>query len=78
MDKYIHVLFYFESYRALMWQKWFAMRFLGQDSDINIDTEIPEFSKWRWTDPALIVQQIVPFKRSVYTAVLEEFTPLLP
>lgn len=58
-------------------QKWFAMRFLGQDSDINIATEIPEFSEWKWTPPNLIVDQIVPFKRDVYTRVLQEFAPLL-
>lgn len=58
-------------------QKWFAMRFLGDDTEINIATEIPEFSEWRWTPPGDIVAQIVPFKRAVYSAVLDEFAPLL-
>jgi len=58
-------------------QKWFAMRYLGDDADINIETEIPEFSEWRWTPASQIVEQIVPFKRDVYAAVVQEFAPLL-
>ena len=59
-------------------QKWFLMKFHGTDADINIETEIPEFSEWRWTPADQLVANIVPFKRSVYAAVLREFTPLLP
>ena len=33
-------------------QKWFLMRFLGEDSDVNIDTDEPEFSAWKWITPA--------------------------
>lgn len=54
-------------------QKWFLMRFLGQDKDVNIATEHPEFSEWRWMDPADLVANIVPFKRTVYEQVLAEF-----
>ncbi len=54
-------------------QMWFLMRFLGDESDINIDTEHPEFSEWRWLDPAALVENIVPFKREVYAQVLEAF-----
>lgn len=53
-------------------QKWFLMRFQGEDSDINIATEHPEFSHWRWLPPADLVDNIVPFKRDVYRAVLAE------
>ncbi len=53
-------------------QKWFLMRFLGEDSDINIETEHPEFSEWRWLPVALLAENIVPFKRAVYEAVVEE------
>ncbi len=54
-------------------QKWFLMRFHGQDTDINIETEHPEFSAWRWLASADLVDNIVPFKRDVYAAVLAAF-----
>jgi putative (di)nucleoside polyphosphate hydrolase len=58
-------------------QKWVLMRFLGQDADVNIATDHPEFSEWRWLPPADLVANIVPFKRAVYTSVLDEFEALL-
>ena len=58
-------------------QKWFLMRFDGTDEQVNIETEHPEFSTWRWQDPAHLVERIVPFKRAVYEKVVEEFTPYL-
>ncbi|MGE0659137.1 MAG: RNA pyrophosphohydrolase [Reyranellaceae bacterium] len=58
-------------------QKWFAMRFTGQDDDINIATKHPEFSRWQWAAADSIVSLIVPFKRDLYRAVLEEFAPVL-
>ena len=58
-------------------QKWFLMRFEGQDDQVNIETEHPEFSKWRWLPVADLVAQIVPFKRAVYETVLAEFEPHL-
>ena len=54
-------------------QKWFLMRFQGEDSDVNIQTEHPEFSEWRWLSAHELVDNIVPFKREVYAAVLAEF-----
>ena len=54
-------------------QKWFLMRFLGDDSQINIETDHPEFSRWRWQDPAQLIDLIVPFKRDVYRQVLTSF-----
>lgn len=54
-------------------QKWFLMRFHGQDSDVNIETEHPEFSEWRWLAPDALVDNIVPFKREVYAKVLAAF-----
>ena len=57
-------------------QKWFAMRFTGADSDIDIATKHPEFGAWRWVKPEQIVELIVPFKRDLYRAVLEEFSHL--
>lgn len=54
-------------------QKWFLMRFQGSDADVNIVTEHQEFSAWKWIDPDELVGAIVPFKRGVYTRVLEAF-----
>ena len=58
-------------------QKWFAFDFLGEDSDINVGTDNPEFSEWKWSRMDLIVNSIVPFKRNVYSIILEEFKDLL-
>ena len=54
-------------------QKWFLMRFSGSDTDINIQTDHPEFSEWRWLPTSELVDNIVPFKRDVYAAVLKAF-----
>jgi putative (di)nucleoside polyphosphate hydrolase len=58
-------------------QKWFLLRFTGQDSDINIATEHPEFSEWKWMDLQDVPKFIVPFKRDIYMAVCAEFAPLV-
>lgn len=54
-------------------QKWVLMRYLGTDVQINIATEHPEFSEWRWLQPNDVLAEIVPFKRAVYETVLETF-----
>ncbi|WP_323781011.1 RNA pyrophosphohydrolase [Thalassovita sp.] len=54
-------------------QKWFLTRFQGRDADVNIATEHPEFSQWRWLSPDDLVDNIVPFKREVYAEVLKAF-----
>ena len=58
-------------------QKWFLMRFRGGDEQVNIATEHPEFTSWRWLAPDALVANIVPFKRDVYVQVLKEFEPYL-
>lgn len=58
-------------------QRWFLLRFLGEDGDIDIATEHPEFRVWRWADPAELPELIVPFKRALYEQVLEVFAPYL-
>ncbi len=58
-------------------QKWFLFRFTGNDADIRIDSEHPEFARWRWIGAADMVASIVPFKRAVYEAVVAEFRPHL-
>lgn len=57
-------------------QKWFALRFLGSDADIDIDTEHPEFCEWRWMKLDEVAALIVPFKRALYDRVVAEFLPL--
>lgn len=58
-------------------QIWFLLQFTGQDRDIDLATEHPEFSEWCWMSPAQVSQKIVEFKRSVYIKVLEGFAPQL-
>lgn len=58
-------------------QKWFLLRFHGTDADVNIQTDHAEFSEWRWLPVAELLDNIVPFKRHVYQAVLSEFEELL-
>ena len=55
-------------------QSWFLVRFTGADSDIDLDAHHdPEFCEWRWVDPELLPELIVPFKREVYSAIVEGF-----
>ena len=57
-------------------QKWLAFAFEGEDADIRLDASHPEFSTWRWVEPAMLGLLIVPFKRPVYLSVVAEFRPL--
>jgi putative (di)nucleoside polyphosphate hydrolase len=55
-------------------QNWFLVRFTGEDSDIDLDAhEHPEFCEWKWVDPELLPDLIVPFKREIYRAIVTEF-----
>jgi putative (di)nucleoside polyphosphate hydrolase len=71
--------------RGKMWQgrwigqvqHWFLARFLGSDSDIDLDTEHPEFRDWKWVEPAEIPALIVPFKRDLYSRLIGDFAPYL-
>ncbi|WP_299951829.1 RNA pyrophosphohydrolase [uncultured Ruegeria sp.] len=54
-------------------QKWYLMRFTGRDDQIDIATEHPEFTRWKWQDQDRLVEEIVPFKRDVYQQVMEAF-----
>ena len=58
-------------------QHWFLMRFLGQDTDVHIDTPEPEFRAWQWLEPEQLPHLIVPFKKTLYEAVLAEFAEWL-
>ncbi len=57
-------------------QKWFAFRFEGTDRDIDIATERPEFTSWKWAPMQDLPSLIVPFKRQLYRDILAEFAYL--
>jgi putative (di)nucleoside polyphosphate hydrolase len=59
-------------------QHWLLARFLGQDSHIKLDAhDPPEFCEWQWSEPDTLPDLIVPFKKRLYRAVLEEFRALI-
>ncbi len=58
-------------------QRWFLMRYLGRDHQIDIATAHPEFSEWRWITADAMLAAIVPFKRAIYAQVIEEFSDWL-
>ncbi|WP_291745376.1 RNA pyrophosphohydrolase [Bauldia sp.] len=61
-------------------QKWFALRFEGDESEIDVlepgDGDPREFSEWRWETLARLPELIVPFKRAVYEQVAEAFADI--
>ncbi|MGD8327133.1 MAG: RNA pyrophosphohydrolase, partial [Sphingomonadales bacterium] len=73
-----------EDLRGRMWggkfrgqkQKWFAMKFEGDDADINLNTHDPEFKSWKWQPIEQLTEIIVPFKRGVYAELIRRFEPL--
>jgi len=74
-----------EEWRSRLWggqwvgqeQTWFLARFIGQDTDVHIATDHPEFREWRWVDPQLLPDLIVPFKRELYQRLLRVFADYL-
>jgi putative (di)nucleoside polyphosphate hydrolase len=56
--------------------KWFALRFLGADSEINPATLHPEFSEWKWLEIGDLLPLAVPFKRSLYASAIAAFSDL--
>ncbi|HMN73397.1 MAG TPA: RNA pyrophosphohydrolase [Rhodoblastus sp.] len=62
-------------------QKWFALRFTGDDSEIDIHDpgpgHKPEFDAWRWEDVSRLPELIIPFKRQVYEQVVAALAPLI-
>ena len=58
-------------------QKWFVMRFLGKDAEINIKTENPEFCEWKWVDLENITDLVVEFKLHVYMDVKKKVKKIL-
>ena len=53
-------------------QKWFITKFLGEDSEINLNTKHPEFIDWKWIEPKLLPEVIVNFKKDLYINLLKE------
>ena len=53
-------------------QKCFIVRFLGKDSEINLETKYPEFIDWKWIEPELLPEVIVYFKKDLYLNLLKE------
>jgi putative (di)nucleoside polyphosphate hydrolase len=58
-------------------QRWFLLRFTGDERQIGIATSHPEFREWAWVEPDLLLARIVTFKRDTYRAVLDAFRPYL-
>ena len=58
-------------------QKWFLMRFIGDDSEININTSNPEFLDWQWIELDLITDVVVDFKLHVYKKLKEKVKKLI-
>ena len=58
-------------------QKWFLMRYLGEDNQINIKTKKPEFLDWKWVDLKEITNLVVDFKLHVYQEVQQKVQRLL-
>jgi putative (di)nucleoside polyphosphate hydrolase len=58
-------------------QKWFAVRFSGPDSEIDVEhpggAQVPEFNGWRWERLRNVPELVIPFKRAVYERVVAEF-----
>ena len=57
-------------------QKWFIMRFIGNDKEINLKTKYPEFLEWKWTDIESITEKVVDFKLHVYEKIKKELKNL--
>jgi putative (di)nucleoside polyphosphate hydrolase len=57
-------------------QKWFVLRYLGEDSDINLATKKPEFSAWKWVDISCLPDLIIGFKRPIYLELVKLFSEL--
>jgi len=57
-------------------QKWFIMKFIGNENEININTINPEFSEWKWVEPINLTDSVVDFKFNVYNKIKKELKSL--
>tara|TARA_B100000401_G_C52713882_1_gene675200 strand:+ start:527 stop:1000 length:474 start_codon:yes stop_codon:yes gene_type:complete len=58
-------------------QKWYIMRFLGEEDEINLKTKYPEFLEWKWIDYSNITDKVVKFKLHVYEKIKIELKNLI-
>lgn len=58
-------------------QNWFLMKFLGPDSEINLNQKLPEFNEWKWVDKNELPNLIVPFKKKLYLSIIQEFNEFI-
>ena len=58
-------------------QKWFVMKFLGEDNEINVKTKVPEFLEWKWIDIDEITSIAVNFKLNIYKKVKEQIKEIV-
>tara|TARA_B100001057_G_scaffold497823_1_gene603021 strand:- start:2703 stop:3173 length:471 start_codon:yes stop_codon:yes gene_type:complete len=58
-------------------QKWFIVRFLGQESEINLNTKNQEFIQWKWIDPKTLPEVIVYFKKDLYLSLVKQINLII-
>jgi len=58
-------------------QRWFAFQFLGLDSEIDIETDRPEFKAWKWAELEALPKETITFKRAAYKEVCDGFSELV-
>lgn len=58
-------------------QKWFLIEYQGRDDEINLSTSHPEFNEWKWAEIEDLTKMIIPFKKKLYQAVIDEFSVFL-
>tara|TARA_B100000700_G_C14624261_1_gene659690 strand:- start:52 stop:522 length:471 start_codon:yes stop_codon:yes gene_type:complete len=58
-------------------QKWFLVKFLGKESEINIETKNAEFIEWKWVEKEKLPNLIVDFKKEVYEKILIELKKII-
>jgi len=58
-------------------QKWFVMKFEGEDQEINVNTNSPEFLDWKWVNPSELPKIVVNFKVDIYKKLLKELSKII-
>jgi len=58
-------------------QKWFVVRFLGSDNEINLKTKRPEFIEWKWLNIEKLPDVIVDFKKNIYKRLVKELSKFI-
>ena len=57
-------------------QKWFVMKFIGNENEINVKTKNAEFLKWKWIEPSKLTDVVVDFKFNMYSKIKQELKSL--